>query len=450
MIDRGSRTNALTQVRRALDGRRLIWFGIRGEDGEALLALPEFQASYAITAPVRSGSLDERSNVTLERIRGTRPDLDCHDIDLDLSDAATEFRRALLREVAGSCVVMTYRPAACVSALAFSMSGTMQLAGLFKDRQVAFEHKPWVETSLAERGVQTLGWQYVPDEDRGRVRRMLSSGPVVLRASRRSGGVGVARLDDEDTLDESWPSERDAFVAAAPYLADSVPVNVSGCVFPNAEVRAHPPSVQLVGLPSCTDRPFGYCGNDFAAPGAFEPDTLERLDEMLRTVGHWLFEERYLGAFGVDALVQEGRVVFTEVNARFQGSSAMSALIATEMDVPDLFTDHLTATLGLNPVHPGLSLATWAREQPPRSHVVAHSTARELLEWRPSDASARLPGGARTAQLPWETPVEPGATLFRLTMSRAVTHTGFEIDDETEAAVAAMRRQFSASGVGGQ
>lgn len=57
---------ALSGVRSALGGRKLVWFGIRGEDGEALLPLSELQASFSVIATLRSGSIAPESNVSLE------------------------------------------------------------------------------------------------------------------------------------------------------------------------------------------------------------------------------------------------------------------------------------------------------------------------------------------------------------------------------------------------
>lgn len=238
----------LRQVRRALGGKRLLWFGTRGEDGEALLQLPELQASFTVTAPLRSARLPEHCNVTLEELSGARPDLDRHDVDLDNSTAMWEFRHRLLQAVSARCAIVTYRPTQLVSTFAFSMSETMTLAGLFKDRQLAFEHKPWVETSLAKQGVRTLGWRYIADEHRPRVRRMAATGPLVLRASRASGGVGVVRLDASADVDDHWPPDGEGFVGAAGFLDGAVPLNLSGCVFPDGSVHLHPASLQLIGL----------------------------------------------------------------------------------------------------------------------------------------------------------------------------------------------------------
>ena len=438
-----ARAQARDAVRDALAGRRLIWSGIRGEDGEALRQLPELQASFSTTAPLRSAALGDADNVTLEAIMGRRPDLDDPRVDLDGTDAAREFRRLFLRAVSRQCVVMTYRPNSLVAAFAFSMADTMTLAGMFRDRQAPFENKPWVETRLVRRGVLGLGWRYVADEHRSQVDRWVADGPYVLRASRASGGVGIALVSSPAEVEARWPDEPDQFVAVAPYLADAIPVNFSGCVFADGSVRLHPVSVQLIGIPTCTTRPFGYCGNDFAAVAGFDDGVLDGIDDLGRAVGSWLHEEGYLGAFGVDALVHEGRVHFTEINARFQGSSAASADIAAALDLPDLFLDHLAATLGVAPRAFDSTMRTWAREQPPTAQIVIHNVEPDDLTL--ADPAA-LPGhhaGVTLSVLPEEVAVSPDATLCRATLRHTVTQSGFELTDTAAAVVGRVRRAFS-------
>jgi hypothetical protein len=437
-------STVLRSARRALAGRRLVWFGTRGEDGEALLQVPELAASFAISAPLRSARLAPECNQTLERLAGDRPDLDRHDIDLDRSEPAWDFRRNLLREVSTRCVVVTYRPARLVSTMAFSMTETMTLAGLFKDRQTAFEHKPWVETTLAKRGVRTLGWRYVAHEHCARVERLARGGPVVLRASRASGGVGVVRVDCATEIAERWPADDDGFVGVAPYLGEAVPLNLSGCVYSNGVVRLHPPSVQLIGIPTLTERPFGYCGNDFGAVGALDDDVLDQFDALGRAVGDWLHSERYVGAFGIDALALDGQIHFTEVNARFQGSSALSAEIADELELPNLFVEHLAASLGVAPVGDGLTVREWVRRQPSRSHLVVHNIS-ELVRVRAAEAPSlpALERGARLTQLlaPGVRGL-PGAALCRLVLPRSVTTSGFEIDEQAQQSIDELHACF--------
>ncbi len=433
----------VAEVRAALDGRQIVWFGTRGEDGEALLRFPELVASFAVTAPLRSGRLAESANVTLEQLSGHRPDLDRHDIDEAAGESARRFRAGLLRQVSARCAVVTYRPAQLVSTMAFSMTDTMTLAGLFKDRQVAFEHKPWVESALEGRGVRTLGWRYVANEHSMRAMRLADAGPVILRTNRSSGGVGIVHAPDRDTVSARWPEDDEGFIGVAPFVADAVPINLAGCVFGNGLVRLQAPSVQLIGIDGCTDRPFGFCGNDFGAASALPATALEQLDAMARDVGGWLHDERYVGAFGVDALWADGKVHFTEVNARFQGSSALSAVVADEVGQPDLFVDHLGASLGLCPADPGLTLTEWTRRQSPRAHLVVHNvTGGTLRRTRALVRPAAQRDVALAQVLPLDVAAEPGSTLYRTVFDRSITSTGFDVDPSVQALVRTLNDNF--------
>ena len=439
----GGEREALSAVRRELRGARLIWLGIRGEDAEPLLRLPEFSGSFSLIAALQSASMRAEDVVSLEQLMSRRLDPDADDIDAEAGERADEFRRRLIEAVRGRCVLITYRPTALASDLAFSMNTTMRLAGMFADRQASFEHKPWVETQLKRLGIVGLGWTYVGNEDRARVARLLEEGPQILRTSRRSGGVGIALVTTADEVDASWPVATDTFVGVSRYLAGGIPVNLSGCVFADGAVRLHPASVQLIGIASCIDRPFGYCGNDFAALGTLPRRVLDGLDEMGITIGNWLHRERYLGAFGVDALVVDETVHFVEVNARFQGSSALSAEIATGLEVPDLFLDHLAATLGLEAPAAGLSIAEWAAAASPVAHVVVHNALGIDANRRPGVVLPETPRDIRVSLLARGVDIAPGGTLGRLSFKRSVTATGFDLDPAIEATVTDLRDAYA-------
>ncbi len=434
---------AVDAVRRELGGNHLIWLGIRGQDAEPLLRFAEFVGSFSLIAPLRSGSLAADMNQSLEQLSGRRIDPDADTVDLAADEHGREFQRRLLKAVSGECVLMTYRPTALASDLAFSMATTMRLAGMFADRNASFDHKPWVETQLRARHVKGLGWTYVAKENRSRVERLVAAeGPQILRTGRKSGGVGIVLVRHHDEIDACWPDGNDTFVGVSRYVETGVPVNLSGCVFRDGTLRVHPASVQLIGVPSCIDRPFGYCGNDFVAAAALPSSVLNALDALAATVGTWLHEERYVGAFGVDALVVEEDVRFVEVNARFQGSSALSAEIALGLDLPDLYLDHLAATLGLQTVSPGLSISEWASCSPPAAHVVVHNTMGCDAIRADEVEMPDVPRDVRLTLLPDDIRIAPGGTLCRLVLSRSVTLDGFALDAATEEMVDAVRARY--------
>lgn len=435
------RQTRISELNRSIGHRLLIWFGIRGEDAAPLLALDAFGASFSVTAKVGSATLDSTRDITLEQLSGVRVDLDRYDLDFDPSAAADTFRTELLSVLSTDCVLVTYRPSEFTSGLAFSMEDTLTLAGMYKDRQRAFEHKPWVETQIARRGVRTLDWTYVADSRRSIAVRKLEDGPLVLRTGRDSGGVGIDLVRTPEDLEERWPEQTDQFAAVARYLEDAIPVNLSGCVFADGSVSCHPPSVQLIGIESMTTRRFGYCGNDFGLVKDLPPSALDGLHDMLLTVGGWLCDERYLGAFGVDALVRGDEVLFTEVNARMQGSTSLSAQIAQRLDLPDLVLDHVAASLQLTMGYQSPTVREWVSMQPDVSHLVVHNVSDGRLV--NVDGDPLVTGNEQWTLDPGHVTVDPGGVLGRLLWPGRITDDGFSICNDARTAVDRRRANFA-------
>ena len=321
-----SRKDQINRIQDQLGRRQLIWFGTRGEDAEALCDVEQFTASFSLIAPLRSRATVEA--VALEELSGSRPDLDTYDIDEHLRDYRVgQLRDLMLTTLSRPSALVTYRPSAFLSALGFSRVDRCLVLGMFKGHQDAFEHKPWVETAIADLGIQTIPWRYVPNIELLDTRRLLDQGPVMLRRSRTTGGAGLARVTDLATLERQWPNENEAYVSVAPFIDDAVSLNVRAVVWKDG-VTVHHASVQLIGIPTCTTRPFGYCGNDFAAAARLDPRVLNEVDRAAHRIGMWLQTFGYHGAFGVDFLVKEGQVIFTEINPRFQGSTHASCRLS--------------------------------------------------------------------------------------------------------------------------
>lgn len=425
----------------ALDSRVLTWFGIRAEDAESLMLLKQFSHSFGVTAPMRSTRL--RSTTTLEDLTGSRDDLDTYDIDEDDRPEVMALRREIMRRLAGPSAVLTYRPSHFLSDILFASDRALGL-GMFKERQLAYEHKPWVETELGRCGVRTVPWRYIAEEHRARLVDVLAEGPLVLRPSRSSGGVGMTLVRDAHELEEFWPGRSDHFVGVSPYFSSAIPLNIGACVFIDGSVSVHPGSLQLIGIDGCTDRKFGYCGNDFAAFSTLSGETHAEIDAVTRRVGGWLAKDGYRGAFGVDFLLVDGLLYFGEINARLQGSTALSCTLARRYGHSDIVLDHLAASLGLGPVE-DLTVADWAREMPPTSQVVVHNTTGGRLRLQNS-GSLLVPELADVdlQLLPRpETLMEPGAVLARLVSARSVTSTGLTVDSSTDAELRAVLAAFS-------
>ncbi len=431
-----NRAALLKSVRKRLSGRPLVWFGTRGDDLGAVADLPNLSHSFSIIS-----EFDARPDVyglALEQISGIRVDLDTYDIDDDpFLEPIQEFRHHLLAATRRECAVFTYRPSMFLSAITFARSNSVEYLGMFKDHQAAFEHKPWVESAVAQNQIPCIEWDYISDEDKDVVARHLARSPVVVRRSRTSGGVGLSKVTHASELDESWPREREAFVSVARFVDDAVPVNVGAVVWDDG-VTVHHPSIQLIGVPELTERSFGYCGNDFGGMRDIDGRVIDQIDTATGRIGEWMRSLGYRGAFGVDFLVSNGVALFTEVNPRFQGSTRLSSWMSREAGESCLMLEHIAALLHL-PSPLRRPLRDQVSECTDMSQVVMHNgptRTRGIDGVQIAASLARVDGYDHADVLiPPNLYAAPSSAVVRVTLRRRVTRTGHEVVDDLRRAL---------------
>ncbi len=438
------RTLRAREIGRRLGRRKLIWFGTRGSDCAPLLEFPQFQESYALTAPLGSAKL--AIDLTLEAITDRRVDLDAYDIDADKSQSLAYLRDALLSSIkAHPAAILPYRPSVLLSSVYLPNADDLAYLGVLRECHTPFDHKAWVETELRKLGVCTIPWTYLPDTDLAALCEKLADGPLVVRRNHTSGGAGVMLLRNARDVFEKWPHAELDYLAIAPYFDDAVPVNVAACVYPGGGVTLHPPSVQLIGLTSCTDRAFGYCGNDFGAIRHVSADALDSLEATVLAVGRWLCSRGFVGAYGVDALVRNNQVLFAELNPRFQGSSRLSAEMSQALGLPDVLMDQIAAFVSLEPWK-SPRLRDYSRQQPEMSQVIVHNRTGSAghLVAVPQEVGAACPE-LRCDLVPAAVvAIEPGAAWLRLVLPYQVTTGGFTVDSLTEHLISLVLSRASA------
>lgn len=433
MTERGP---LLAEVSRRLGSRRLVWMGLRGDDIEPLADLPQLHGVFSIV-----GSYSRRVSVTslaYEDITGTRVDPEVWDIDDHLQDRATiEFRRALLSELSAESAILPYRPLNFLSAIHFARLERCEHLGLFGAHQYAFEHKPWVESAIRKLGLPRIPWKYVADEEQFQVRELTAHGEWVLRRSRTSGGEGFTRVTSGQNLAAHWPHVDEAFVSVAPYLEGAVPVNVGATVWRDG-VTVHHPSIQLIGIESCVTRDFGYCGNDFGAVRSLGRDIVGDIERSTVQIGDWLRHHGYLGSFGTDYLLHDGRLLFTEINPRFQGSTHSSCRLDVEADESCLLLEHLAAWLGVPCPRP-VPLTSRLADASELTNLVVHWTGQEPahLEGRSLVERVRAVEPSVRADVVTSPKLlsDRGSTVARLALRRRVTSSGFDLDRALDDAI---------------
>ena len=153
---------------------------------------------------------------------------------------------------------------------------------------------------------------------------------------------------------------------------------------------------------------------------------LDSFEEVALKTGKWLASMGYLGAFGIDALVHESRVLLTEINPRFQGSTALSATLDAELDRPDMLLCHIAAFQGL-PSPDSAHLRELAAQQGRISQVVIHNCTQDRL--------VRKPGGIQEGPVRYvivpksNVGIVPNAILAKAYISDSVTTNGLEISE---------------------
>lgn len=434
MSDRKER---LAFISRQLGCRELIWAGLRADDIHAISDLGQLAGSFsAIGGRDRDGLLP---GVDFEDLSGRRVDLDNWDIEDHLETGpAQEFRHLILARLEVPSALLPYRSSKFLSSILFARRDRCLDLGLFGAHQQLFEYKPWVETYVAMLGLPHLRWEYVADEEQQRARRLLSEGPIMLRVSRSSGGAGIVRVDEPDHLAANWPHRPEAFVGVSRFIANATPVNVGATVWHDGVTVSHP-SVQLVGIPECTTRPFGYCGNDFGLASALPNSTLDAMERSVFALGRWLHSYNYCGTFGVDFLVDESGVpLFSEINPRFQGSTHASSQLSGEANESCLFLDHIAARLG-HDAPPSRPLREVAHNNPSFAHIVIQWTGKptRVDSIRLSDALHALPACCRTDVLAKATVLtDTGGVALRVTTRASATSTGYDLHEPWRTTIA--------------
>jgi len=409
-----TRSEVATQLWTRLGGRRVLWFGTRGEDGVPILDVIPDLVVCALTAR----SADSASS-SLEEIRGSRMDLDSYDLDADTSAGPRAIAGQLVRHLAEGGVVVPYRSSRLLSdAAAVGARFGGHVLSPSHHAVASPEYKPWVEQEVRSLGIPTLEWHYI---DLGDSRTWPAiDGPVVIRPSTTSGGRGISIHPSLHSVGRRRTCQAGTLVAVSRFLENGIPLNVAGVVWIDG-VTVHPASVQLIGVPELTSYDLGYCGNDFAATGALGREVVAQIESVTRQIGAWLHRTGYRGAFGLDLLLDHDRILFVECNPRFQGSTFLSSQLAAEISQSCSILDHLAAWMGVPAPRDRGPLSELVDALPGRAQAVLHN-----LTPVPQRFGNRLQRGLRALPQVHEVgltslvPVEPGGVFARILMRGSV------------------------------
>jgi len=149
--------------------------------------------------------------------------------------------------------------------------------------------------------------------------------PFVIQLPYGSSGHGTFIVRDESEYIVARARCGNRRVIARRYVKGfSMNVNaviVSGENGP--KVLCSCPSVQITGIPECSNFPASFCGNDYTAARDVERSVIRRVEACVNAAGMWMAERGYRGIFGMDLMVDKGEVYPVEINPRFQNSTGL-------------------------------------------------------------------------------------------------------------------------------
>ncbi|MFC1570379.1 ATP-grasp domain-containing protein [Candidatus Omnitrophota bacterium] len=160
------------------------------------------------------------------------------------------------------------------------------------------------------------------------VQKELSS-PFVVQFPYGSSGSSTFIIENEKEYNDLRRKCPDQQAVIREYIAGfSLNVNAIIVSTPDgAETYSSMPSVQITGLPECSNFPAAYCGNDYALVNDMDPATIEQVGILVKRIGKWMGEAGFRGVFGMDFMVRNDIVYVMEINPRFQNSTGLYAVL---------------------------------------------------------------------------------------------------------------------------
>lgn len=410
----------LQKIISKLGNRRLIFVGTRGSDGESLKRFPQFSNVFSQIAPIKPPN--PAVEVCLESITHERVDLDSFDIDTCSIPEMNDYLSILRSCMSAPSVVLPYRMTNMLTNMNLLTKDTSEVLGISYDHQFLFNNKPWVEMSLKKVGIKTIDWEYVTGSDLIKKYRTIKT-PLVVRPCKGSGGFGIFLINDTDDLCKIPPNQ--TVYSVSQYL-NHVPLNVGACICRCGTVRCYSPSIQLIGVPFATNRLFGYCGNDFSVLEVFSKPLISKLESLVTFVGEWMFEYGYVGGFGIDVMVVDGDLVFSEINPRFQGSTSISVKLDESVGLDDIYMCHMGTFLGVPPPK-YCSIVDRCSQYNPTAHIVVHNCGKADYLKRTS------PIGNNIRLVPSnDVKLSENSIKYQVVTDKNITHDGKTIDPSIE------------------
>lgn len=157
-----------------------------------------------------------------------------------------------------------------------------------------------------------------------------SDGTYILQKVISSGGYETRKMTlDECTKYTSENSSEEEYILS-PYLTNAVPINVHVVIFDD-DCIVFPPSLQILQE---SHQHFIYIGADFHTN--FTSNIYNEIIDSSKKIANCMRNMEYRGVCGIDYMLTQNKLLFLEVNARFQSSTFLLNRLLLNEQLPSV------------------------------------------------------------------------------------------------------------------
>lgn len=157
-----------------------------------------------------------------------------------------------------------------------------------------------------------------------------SDGTYILQKVISSGGYETRKMSLDECAKYVLENSSEEVYILSPYLTNAIPINVHLVIFDD-DCIVFPPSLQILQE---SQRHFIYIGADFHTN--FAPDIYSKIINASQKVADCMRNMGYRGVCGIDYMLTQNKLLFLEVNARFQSSTFLLNRLLLEKSMPSV------------------------------------------------------------------------------------------------------------------
>lgn len=157
-----------------------------------------------------------------------------------------------------------------------------------------------------------------------------TDGTFVLQKVISSGGYGTRKMSLEECTEYLLQNSPEESYILSPYLTNAVPINIHMIIFDDDSI-VFPPSLQILQE---SHQHFIYIGADFHTD--FAQNVYNEIIDTSKKIANCMRKMGYRGVCGIDYMLTQNKLLFLEVNARFQSSTFLLNRLLSEKKMPSI------------------------------------------------------------------------------------------------------------------